>query len=112
LVLPGYSQNPTPYRRVTWIPPRWEWVDPLKDRQAEAIAVDNGFKARSSVIEAEGGDPVEVDRRIAEDQARAKRLGIVLKGTPTPAATISQPPPEQTPPADQSAPQDNGQSSQ
>lgn len=64
------------YRRVKFIPPRWEWVDPLKDRQAEQLAVDNGFKARSDVIESEGFDPEEVDARIAADKARADGLGL------------------------------------
>ena len=62
--------------KVKWIPPKWEWVDPLKDRQAEKLAVDAGFKARSDVIEAEGADPEEIDQRIAADRARADRLGL------------------------------------
>lgn len=64
------------FQRVKWIPPRWEWVDPLKDRQAEKLAVDCGFKARSDVIEQEGYDAEEVDKRIADDKARADALGI------------------------------------
>lgn len=63
---------------VKWIPPKWEWVDPYKDRQAEKLAVDNGFKARSDVIEEEGYDPEELDERIAADQARADELGLRL----------------------------------
>lgn len=62
--------------RVKWIAPRWEWVDPFKDRQAEKLAVDSGFKARSDVIEAEGYDPEETDARIAADKAREKKLGL------------------------------------
>lgn len=76
LDLPGYARDPAAYRTVKWIPPRWEWVDPLKDRKAEREAVDAGFKARSDVIEAEGYDPEEVDARIAADRAREKRLGL------------------------------------
>ena len=62
--------------RFKAITPRAPWVDPLKDRQAEALAVQNGFKSRSDVIEAEGFDPEEVDVRIAEDRAREARLGL------------------------------------
>ncbi|WP_287249067.1 phage portal protein [Mesorhizobium sp.] len=61
--------------RVKWITPKWEWIDPLKDRQAEKLAVDSGFKARSDVIEAEGYDPEETDARIAADMEREKKLG-------------------------------------
>src|SRR5690606_34298307 len=42
-----YQTDKVAKRAVKWIPPKWEWVDPLKDRQAEKLAVDNGFKSRS-----------------------------------------------------------------
>lgn len=63
-------------RRIKWITPRWDWIDPLKDRQAEKLAVDAGFKSLSDVIEAEGYDPEETFARIAADQRRAEELGI------------------------------------
>lgn len=72
----AFLATPRLFVAVKWIPPKWEWVDPLKDRQAEKLAVDSGFKPRSDVIEAEGYDPEEVDQRIADDQARAGALGI------------------------------------
>jgi lambda family phage portal protein len=64
--------------RCKWIPPKWDWVDPLKDRQAEKYAVDNGFKSRDDVIEEEGYDPEEMDDRIAASQKRAVDLGLIL----------------------------------
>ena len=64
--------------RADWVPPRWEWVDPLKDLKAEQLAVECGFKARSDVIVSTGADPVEVDRRIARDRSREAELGIVF----------------------------------
>jgi lambda family phage portal protein len=69
--------------KVKWIAPKWDWVDPLKDRQAEKLAVDSGFKSRSDVIEAEGYDAEEVDARIAADQARATELGIEFVQLPS-----------------------------
>jgi lambda family phage portal protein len=71
-----YQADPLLVREVKWIPPKWEWIDPLKDRQAEKLAVDSGFKSRSDVIEAEGYDPEEIDSRIKTDQDRASELGI------------------------------------
>jgi capsid protein len=70
----AYDQDAREFQRVKWIPPRWEWIDPLKDRQAEKLAVDAGFKARSDVVEAEGYDPEENDARIAADHARERVL--------------------------------------
>ena len=63
----------TRFRAITAKKP---WVDPMKDRAAEALAVQNGFKSRSDVIEAEGFDPDETDQRIAEDRERERRLGL------------------------------------
>jgi len=90
----GYADNPRDYLRMDWIPPRWMWIDPLKDRQAEILAVDAGFKARSQVIEEEGNDAAEVDQRIAEDAARANRLGIQFSGTQSLRTIIGEPPPD------------------
>lgn len=71
-----YDANPRDYLDIRWIPPRWEWIDPMKDRMAEKLAVDSGFKPRSDVIEAEGYDADEVDEQIRADQERAKEKGI------------------------------------
>jgi lambda family phage portal protein len=72
----AFTAAPDLFTVVKWIPPKWEWVDPLKDRQAEKLAVDSGFKPRSDVVEAEGYDPEENDIRIKQDQDRAKQLGL------------------------------------
>jgi len=94
LDLPGFARDPAPYLAVKWIPPRWEWVDPLKDRKAEREAVDAGFKARSDVIEAEGYDPEEVDARIAADHERERRLGLSFAvGAPAQRVVFDTPPP-------------------
>jgi lambda family phage portal protein len=89
-----YLAEVTEFQRAKWIPQRNDWVDPLKDRQAEKLAVDAGFKSRGDVIEAEGYDPEETDRRIAADQERAKRLDLVF-AVHTAAATQPLPPSEQ-----------------
>lgn len=83
LSMPNYATSPRQYLNVNWIPPRFEWVDPYKDRQAEVLAIKSGFRARSQTIEAEGEDPEEVDRRIAEDAERARRLGLAFTDVPT-----------------------------
>lgn len=65
-------------KRVRWIPPKWDWIDPLKDLSAEKLAVDSGFKPRSDVIESMGYDAAEVDEQIARDQERADDLGLTF----------------------------------
>lgn len=76
--LPGFTDAPAKYAAVKWITPKWEWVDPLKDRQAERIAQECGWKAPSDIIESEGFDVDETYRRIAADQSRIDALGIRL----------------------------------
>jgi capsid protein len=31
LELPGFASDPAPYLPVKWIPPKWDWVDPLPE---------------------------------------------------------------------------------
>lgn len=78
VVLPGFAINPKPYMRVKWITPKWDWVDPLKDVQAEKLMVDSGFKSRSEVIEALGDDPEDTDANIAADHERERKLGLAF----------------------------------
>lgn len=99
LNLPGFAKKPRPYLPVKWIAPKWEWVDPLKDRQAEKIAQEMGWKAPSDIIEAEGQDVDETYRRIAEDQRRADDLGIRFGETKT-QSNAAAPQPE-TPPQEE-----------
>ena len=78
LKVSDYARNPRFYNRVKWIKPKWEWVDPLKDRQAEKIAQEMGWKAPSDIIEAEGNNVDETYQRIANDQDRRSELGVQL----------------------------------
>ena len=73
-----YARDAADLRAAKWIPPRWEWVDPLKDRQAQALAEDRGWFARSDSVEAEGYDPEEVDARIKADRERQDALGLTF----------------------------------
>jgi|GEM_PF-65878 len=98
--LPGFALVPRKYFRNKWIPPRFDWIDPLHDLQAEKLAVDNGFKSRSDVILAGGEDPEETDRRISADQERAQKYNLRFSDVPietlgmtqTPAGSATDPP--------------------
>ncbi len=74
--------DPTALRAVQWIPPRWDWVDPLKDIQAQVLAMEAGITSRRKVVEATGYDVEEVDRDNAADAARVKELGLSYKTSP------------------------------
>lgn len=107
LDIPDFAGDPSAYLPAKWIPPKWDWVDPFKDRKAEIEAVNAGLKSRSDVIESEGYDAEEVDRRIAADRAREQELGLSFGGQPKAVGTESlntdQPEPEATPTTEENA---------
>jgi lambda family phage portal protein len=74
--------DPVIARPVQWIPPRWDWVDPLKDIQAQVLAMDAGLTSRRKVVEATGYDIEEVDRENASDAKRATDLGLTYRTSP------------------------------
>jgi capsid protein len=82
LDLPGFAAAPARWRAVQWIPPRWDWVDPLKDIQAQVLAIDAGLLSRRKAVEATGYDIEEIDRENAADAARAIELGLGYRTKP------------------------------
>jgi lambda family phage portal protein len=82
LDLPDFARSPARYRPVNWIPPRWDWVDPLKDIQAQVLAMEAGIISRRKVVEATGYDIEEIDRENASDARRAAELGLHYRTSP------------------------------
>ncbi len=99
--LPGYAQNPARYLRVRWVTPKWEWVDPLDDINAEKLMVEAGFKSRSDVVESLGYDAEETDAKIAADKAREKALGLDFSAKPAAPAAAGAGRPAKNPKQDQ-----------
>lgn len=65
-----------------WVPQGWPYSHPVQDVQADRLAIRAGLTSRTQKILATGEDPEQVDREIAEDNARADRLGLVLDSDP------------------------------
>jgi lambda family phage portal protein len=99
--------DPAAARAVQWIPPRWDWVDPLKDIQAQVLAMEAGITSRRKVVEATGYDVEEVDRENAVDAKRAADLGLHYRTSPgeTQGARAT---PARRPDPDDGAHQSNG----
>lgn len=66
------------FSTIEWKPRRWQWVDPLKDTQANVMAVANGFKSRRGIISEAGGDIEDVLDEIAADEQLAAEKGVDL----------------------------------
>jgi len=105
---PGYEALRADYLACAWLPPRWDWVDPLKDARAEIEQIEAGLKSRSQAIAERGYDAEQVDAEIAADKRRERELGLAFGKAAAPAAMPDEAPdegagPQGSAPADESA---------
>lgn len=63
--------------KPSWIPKRWDWVDPLKDVQANIQAINNNLKSRTQVVAEQGRDFEEVVQELAKEKQMIQELGIM-----------------------------------
>lgn len=98
---------PTPMVPVVWGPPKFEWVDPEKDVQAEILAIRSGIRSFQDVAADHGLsmeellDEIEafnemLDKRkltLDSDPRQVSQLGVAQKSDPqTPGVAPKQPP--------------------
>ncbi len=81
-----------------WIPAGIPWIDPLKEVNADAAAIQAVLKSRQQICKSRGSDFFEVADQLAEEQAylEAKGLGH-LSPTVVPIAPEPPEPPEEPP---------------
>jgi capsid protein len=86
----GFERRRREAQACSWLPPKWDWVDPQKDAGAEIDQIRAGLKSRTQALAERGFDAETVDAKIAADRLREKRLGLVLNGaSQKPAITIT-----------------------
>lgn len=77
-----------------FVPRRWPWVDPLKDMQANQLAIQMGTLSITDVIRETGRDPNDVMTQLAADKAQLESFGLQevwsLIMETTPNGTIEQ----------------------
>ena len=105
LRLPGYDRRRAEYLACNWLPTKWDWVDPLKDANAEIAQIEAGLKSRTQAIAERGYDAEQVDAEIARERDRERRLGLDFRRPGSPA----QAPGAVDPNADPNAPDQNTQ---
>jgi capsid protein len=89
LDLPGYEGNRTRLLTADWLPTKWDWVDPLKDANAEIAQIEAGLKSRTQAIAERGYDAEQVDREIAAERARERLLGLDFLRPGSPAQGVT-----------------------
>ena len=85
LRLPGYDRRRAEYLACNWLPTKWDWVDPLKDANAEIAQIEAGLKSRTQAIAERGYDAEQVDAEIARERDREHRLGLDFRRPGSPA---------------------------
>lgn len=75
----AYQADRNAFEAVKWLPPAWPSIDPSKDADAAQTRLRNNLTSRSAEVAADGFDIEALDKEIAADAARAKRLGLVVE---------------------------------
>jgi capsid protein len=88
LALPGYEAERPRMLAADWLPTKWDWVDPLKDANAEIAQIEAGLKSRTQAIAERGYDAEQVDREIAAERERERVLGLDFRRPGSPAQGV------------------------
>ena len=78
------------YRRVSFQPRRWAWVDPAKEMTANKTAIESRIRSISEIIREQGRDPDEVFDEIAKERERLEELKIPITEAVTVASSLSE----------------------
>lgn len=66
----------TDYDRVMWQPRGWPWTDPVKEVQANVLALNNLLTTRTRILGEQGVDFAELAEEYAEEEAMLAKLGL------------------------------------
>ncbi|MFN9970786.1 MAG: hypothetical protein ACK58T_12915, partial [Phycisphaerae bacterium] len=66
----------------TFLGRRWQWVDPLKDAEAEKALLAAGLTSRGRIAAKTGQDFDEILAELADEQAKIAAAGVVLGDQP------------------------------
>lgn len=89
LSIPNYSEMRSDVAETLWMPEGWAYSHPIQDIDSEVKAIRAGLQSRSSTTLKRGWDPETVEGDIAEDNARADALGLVLDSDPRKRGTTN-----------------------
>ena len=73
--------------QVKWRPKGWEWVDPLKDQQAQMVAINTGMASRTDLLAKQGENFEEMMDLIAYERDIIKQKGLTFDVTANPSAS-------------------------
>jgi lambda family phage portal protein len=68
---------------------RWQWVDPLKEVEANIKAIEAGLVSRTEVVAGQGREYEDVIDEIAQEAAYAKLMGVELTAHDEPSGEVN-----------------------
>ncbi|MCI1965877.1 MAG: phage portal protein [Oscillospiraceae bacterium] len=76
LTIPDYFRNPEPYRKHVWIPSGWDWIDPVKETNANRTALQTNQKTLQEICAEKGKDWRDVLRQRKRELDLMRKLGL------------------------------------
>ena len=81
LIIPNYFEDRLDFLDVDWIPDSWQWVDPLKDRQGQSLALSMGVKSLHQAALEEGLDYEDLMDLLQEEAIDQRERGLSFGGS-------------------------------
>jgi lambda family phage portal protein len=75
--LSTFTGDVSKYLNVIFRARTWQWIDPLKDVNAQILALDNKLTSRTRIAEENGDDWIEIANEIAIEEKFLKENGLV-----------------------------------
>jgi lambda family phage portal protein len=75
-----------------WQPRGFPWVDPVKEMQANVLALQNGLTSHSDVLAMVGKDADDLYAQIQRDKETAEKYGLSMNYSPFGDTTPTEPP--------------------
>ena len=76
LKIPDFFTRQNQYLKHKWLPPGWDWVDPLKDVMASKLELALGLTTWEQLCAEQGKDYKDVIAQQAKERAILKEAGI------------------------------------
>ncbi len=84
IVLPDYTARRREYLRTRWVPQGHPYIHPVQDVEGKLKEISGGLNSRSEHVLRTGYDAEQIDEENAQDNERAKKLGLTYNATATP----------------------------
>ena len=82
LNLPGYELAPDRFCSCRWMARGWAYIDPLKDAEADKMAIRSGTKTQAQVVAEQGGDLEKLLLARKAEVDRAQELELQFDTNP------------------------------